>query len=173
MLWGRCSIKDMPPSPYTIQPAQEHQKDAILALYRTMLGGAADWDEHYPTMAHINDDMARGNLFVMTEGDELLAAISIDEDEAVASLPNWNPALEPAGELSRLCVRRDCQNRGLARVMMEYAFEELRSRGCKGVHLLIREGHTVALRSYAHLGYEAAGHCRLFEKDFACFERAL
>ncbi len=162
-----------PHAPYTIAPAQEHQKDAILALYRTMLGGLADWDENYPTMTHINADMERGNLFVMTAGEELLAAISIDEDEEAARLPNWNPELEPAGELSRLCVRQDYQNRGLARVMMEYAFERLRSRGCRGVHLLIREGHVVAMRSYSHLGYQPAGHCRLFGKDFACYERAL
>ncbi len=159
--------------PCTIQPAQEHQKNAILALYKTMLGGAADWDEHYPTMEHINDDMARGNLFVMTAGDDILAVISIDEDEEAARLPNWSPELEPAGELSRLCVRKDCQNRGIARMMMEYTFTELRSRGYKGVHLLIREGHTVAIRSYAHLGYRPAGHCHLFGKAFACFERPL
>ncbi len=158
---------------YTIQPAKEPQKEAILAMYRTMLGGLADWDEHYPTMAHINADMARGNLFVMTAGEEILAAISIDEDELVAALPNWDPALEPAGELSRLCVRADCQNRGYARVMMEYAFEQLRLRGCKGVHILIREGHAIAIRSYSHLGYREAGRCRVYEKDFLCFERPL
>ncbi len=163
----------MEESSYTIQPAQEHQKEAILALYKTMLGGLADWDEHYPTMAHINDDMARGNLFVMTEGEDILATISIDEDEAVAQLPNWNPELEPAGELSRLCVRKNCQNRGLARVMMEYAFDQLRGRGCKGVHILVREGHVVALRSYLRLGYVPAGSCRLYEKDFVCYERPL
>ncbi len=160
-------------TPCTIQPAQEHQKADILALYRTMLGGLADWDEHYPTMDHINDDMARGNLFVMTEGDDLLATISIDEDEAVAQLPNWDPELEPAGELSRICVRQDYQNRGIARRMMEYAFEQLRRRGCKGVHILIREGHKIAIRSYSQLGYQPVGHCRLFEKDFLCYERAL
>ncbi len=166
-------MEDMTTLPYTIQLAEAPQKEAILALYRGMLGGAADWDEQYPSMEHINADMARGNLFVMTAGGEILAAISIDEDEAVAQLPNWNPELEPAGELSRLCVRQEYQNRGLARVMMEYAFEQLRSRGCKGVHILIREGHAVAVRSYAHLGYSPAGHCRLFGKDFSCYERGL
>ncbi len=158
---------------YKIQPAQEYQKNEILALYKTMLGGLADWDEHYPSMDNIDFDMERGNLFVMMEGDDILAAISIDEDEEVAKLPNWSEELEPAGELSRLCVRQDLQNQGLARVMMEYAFEELRSRGYKGVHILVRRGHKIALRSYLHLGYMAAGNCRLFEKDFVCFERAL
>ncbi len=170
---GVVPIEDMQEATYTIAPAQEQQKETILALYRTMLGGAADWDEHYPTMEHILADMARGNLFVMTVGEEIVATLSIDEDEEVAQLPNWNPALEPAGELSRICVRQDCRNRGYARLMMEYAFEQLRARGCKGVHILVREGHVVALRSYAHLGYEPAGRCHLYGKDFACFERAL
>ena len=172
-LWGRFPMRTMDQAPYRIGPAQEGQQDAILALYRSMLGGAADWDAHYPTMEHIVADMARGNLFAMTEGDTLIAVISIDEDAEVACLPNWDPALEPAGELSRLAVRQDCRNRGLARVMMEHAFAELRRRGCKGVHILIREGHVVAQRSYAHLGYRPAGRCRLFGKDFTCHERPL
>ncbi len=163
----------MESTPHVIQPAQPEQKNAILALYRSMLGGAADWDEQYPTMEHIEADMARGNLFVMTAGEDVLAAISIDEDEEAARLPNWSPGLEPAGELSRLAVRQDCQNRGLARQMMEYAFAQLRNRGCKGVHILIRKGHVVAQRSYAHLGYCPVGECTLFGKDFDCFERPL
>ncbi len=157
----------------TISPAQPQQKDTILALYRSMLGGAADWDEHYPTMAHIEADMARGNLFVMQEGGDIIATISIDEDAEVDALPNWNPELAPAGELSRLCVRQDCRNRGIARQMMEHAFAELRRRGCKGVHILVREGHVVALRSYARLGYRPAGVCCLYGKDFSCWERPL
>ncbi len=158
---------------YRIQTAQEAQKQEILALYQTMLGGAADWSEYYPGMDNIEFDMARGNLFVMMEGEDIIAAISIDEDEEVKVLPNWSKELEPAGELSRLCVRRDKQNQGIARMMMAYAFEQLKSRGCRGVHILVREGHEVALQSYSHLGYQPAGKCRLFEKDFLCFERAL
>ncbi len=158
---------------YEIQTAKEYQKEEILALYRTMLGGLADWNEYYPSMENIEYDMARENLFVMMDGDDVIAAISIDEDDEVKELPNWSKELEPAGELSRLCVRKDRQNQGIARVMMEYAFEQLRNRGNKGVHILVREGHKIALQSYSHLGYQPAGTCKLFEKDFVCFERAL
>ncbi len=159
--------------PYPIFPAGEQHKGEILALYDAMRGGAADWDAHYPTMEHINADMALGNLFVMTDGDKVIATISIDADEETAVLRNWNPALEPAGELSRLCVHADYRNRGIARQMMLHAFGVLRSRGCRGVHILIREGHAVALRSYSHLGYQPAGSCNLFGKAFTCHERPL
>ncbi len=175
-LRGCCKKRAMnTPIACTIRPAQEHEKEAILALYDAMRGGAADWDAHYPTMVHIDEDMARGNLFVMTEGEgqRLIATISIDEDEVVAALPNWSPELEPAGELSRLCVREDCRNRGIAREMMAHAFAELRRRGCKGVHILIREGHIVATRSYMRLGYRPAGTCQLFGKSFDCYEMPL
>ncbi len=139
-----------------------------------MRGGAADWDEHYPTMSHIEADMALGNLFVMTAEDgDVIATISIDEDDVVAALPLWNPQLEPAGELSRLCVRQDYRNRGIARELMRHTFDELRRRGCKGVHILVREGHEVALRSYLRLGYRAAGSCSVYGKAFDCFEMPL
>ncbi len=156
---------------HNIQTAQAHQKEEILALYRTMLGGLADWNEYYPSMDNIEFDIERGNLFVMMDREDIIAAISIDEDDEVAQLKNWSRELEPAGELSRVCVRKDHQNQGIARVMMEYAFAQLRSRGCRGVHILVREKHKIALKSYSHLGYRPVGKCRLFEKEFLCFER--
>ncbi len=163
----------MKAEPYIIQKAKDNQKDEILSLYRTMLGGAADWDEEYPSMDTIEFDMERDNLFVMMEGETIIATISIDEDDEVKQLPNWSKELEPAGELSRLCVRQDKQNQGLARKMMTYAFEQLKERGCKGVHILVREGHVIALQSYSHMGYRQVGTCNLFDKTFGCYERVL
>ena len=77
----------------------------------------------------------------------------------------------PSGELSRLCVRKDMQGQGIAKTMMNYACDVLKSRGMKGVHILVREGHVVALSTYAKIGFETVGECDLFDKHFVCMER--
>ncbi|MCI7233257.1 MAG: GNAT family N-acetyltransferase [Oscillospiraceae bacterium] len=149
--------------------AAREDKEEILALYKTMLYGPADWNEHYPNEDTIDFDMSRNALYVMkNELDEIIAAISIDEDEEVDKLPCWS--IMPGGELSRLCVRKDMQNHGIAKEMMRYAFDVLKNEGKNGVHILVRTGHTKALSTYAKLGFKTVGECHLFDKDFICME---
>lgn len=149
--------------------AAREDKEEILALYKTMLYGPADWNEHYPNEDTIDFDMSRNALYVMkNELDEIIAAISIDEDEEVDKLPCWS--IMPGGELSRLCVRKDMQNHGIAKEMMRYAFDVLKNEGKNGVHILVRIGHTKALSTYAKLGFKTVGECHLFDKDFICME---
>ena len=102
---------------------------------------------------------------------EIVATISIDHDDAVEALTCWRDDLAPSGELSRLCVRKDMQGRGIAKTMMNYASDVLRSRGMKGVHILVREGHVVALGTYAKIGFQTVGECDLFDKHFICMEK--
>ena len=149
--------------------AAREDKEEILALYKTMLYGPADWNEHYPNEDTIDFDMSRNALYVMkNELDEIIAAISIDEYEEVDKLPCWS--IMPGGELSRLCVRKDMQNHGIAKEMMRYAFDVLKNEGKNGVHILVRTGHTKALSTYAKLGFKTVGECHLFDKDFICME---
>lgn len=86
--------------------ASPADKDKILALYRTMLYGPADWNENYPNEETIEFDMSRDALFVMkNDSDEVIAAISIDKDDEVDALSCWDKSLAPSGEFSRICVQ--------------------------------------------------------------------
>ena len=158
----------------TIKKAAEEDRNAILKLYRTRLSGPADWNEYYPNEDTREFDLSREALFVMkNDAGELIATISIDEDEEVDSLTVWNENIAPAGELARLCVREDMQNQGIAKEMMRYAFDALKEQGKKGVHILVRKGHAGAIACYTALGFQQVGECSLFEKEFICMEREL
>lgn len=154
--------------------AKREDGKEILALYRTMLYGPADWNEYYPTEDTIEFDISRDALYIMKNSEgEIIAAISVDEDENVDGLDCWHKELVPSAELSRLCVRKDMQNKGIAKEMMRFAFDMLRKEGKKSVHILVRCGHGAALSAYGALGFEIVGECRLFDKDFVCMEIAL
>lgn len=149
-------------------------KANILSLYQTMLYGPADWNENYPSEETIDFDLSRDALYVMKdEAGAILAAISIDEDEEVANLDCWSKETMPCRELARLGVREDVQNQGIAKEMMRYMFGVLKEQGNKGVHILVKTEHVVALAAYEKLGFQTVGSCRLFEKDFVCMERGL
>ena len=152
--------------------AKEKETEEILALYRTMLYGAADWNEYYPSEETIAFDLSRDALYVMkNESGEIVAAISIDQDEEVEQLDCWHKELKPVAEVSRLVVRKDMQNQGIAKKMMNHVFAILKAQGNKGVHILVKTGHEIAFASYEAIGFEKVGECRLFDKDFVCMEK--
>ncbi len=157
-----------------IEFANEKDKNEILALYKTMLFGPADWNENYPELDTIEFDLSRDALIkLVDDAGKIAAVISIDEDEEVDALPCWSRELRPFGELSRLCVRKDMQGRGLSKLMMRHGFDELKKRGMKGIHILVKTGHGKAIRCYSELGFKTVGECHLFEKDFICMEMRL
>ena len=154
-----------------IVTATRDDREEILALYKTMLYGPADWNEYYPNEDTIEFDLSRNALYVMKDDeDRIIAAISIDEDEDVKNLSCWSRELIPSAELARLCVRKDMQNQGIAKKMMRHVFEILKKEGNKGVHILVRTGHEAALSSYRAIGVRMVGECNLFDKDFVCME---
>lgn len=155
----------------SIFTAKPEEGKEILELYRSFLHGPADWNEYYPSEDTIEFDLSRNSLFVMKNGEgQIIAAISIDKDEAVEGLDCWDKELTPSAEISRVCVRKDMQNKGIAREMLEYVFEILRNQGKRSVHLLVKTGHKAALSLYGAAGFKTVGECRLFDKDFVCME---
>ena len=136
--------------------------------------GPADWNEYYPNEETIEFDLSRDALFVMkNDAGELIAAISIDEDEEVDSLIVWDENIAPAGELARLCVREDMQNQGIARQLLQHGMEELKKQGKRSVHFLVCKTNKKALRSYEKLHFDVVGESDLFDEDWWCYEKEL
>ena len=158
----------------TIENATEADKAEILALYKIQLGREfCPWNEHYPSEEEIDFDLSRDSLIVMRENGKIIAAISIDDDEAVKSLPYWSAALQPGGEVSRLAVLPEYQNQGIARKMINAAMEILRERGFKSIHFLVNSLNTKALKSYEKLNFTKVGELEIFDQPMWCYEKKL
>lgn len=150
-------------------------KAEILALYRSLVGTeCCAWTEGYPGEADVEGDLSRGDLFCLKDVEGRIAgAISIDNDQEVEGLPCWTKNLQPGGELSRLGVRAELQNQGLARELLSRGMEELKRRGYKSVHFLVCKTNTKAIRSYDKLSFQVVGECELFGESWWCYEKAL
>lgn len=158
---------------YEIRMATEADREQLLTLYKCQHGREyCPWEEDYPSNATIDVDLSKDNLFVMEKDGEIIAAISVDEDEEVDELPYWNKELYPEGELARLAVLPEHQNKGYARIMLQFGMDELKRRGCLGIHILVNKYNVKALRSYAVFGFAQVGECHMFGQDFLCYEKA-
>ena len=154
--------------------ATESDRTSILALYHAQIGREfCPWNEEYPSDEEISFDLSRDALFVLKEGGRIKAAISLEEDEDVDSLSCWSDDLKPAGSIARVVVLPDEQNKGYGRIMLQYAMDELKRRGYRGVHFLVNKHNIKAIRSYAVFGFDVVGECQMFGQDFLCYEKAL
>lgn len=157
-----------------IMQASEEDTEEILQLYKSQLGREfCPWDEHYPGRDEIKYDLSRDSLFVMKQGGRIIAAITIDEDENVENLPCWSSERQPGAELSRLAVAVDCQNQGIARLMIIHAMGVLKERGCKSTHFLVNKYNVKALRSYEKLGLDRVGETFMYDQPFVCYEKEI
>ena len=159
---------------YEILHAREEDRTDVLHLYKVQLGREfCLWDDEYPGNDTIDFDLARDALFIMKSGGKTVACISVDDDEDVDALECRNNELAPGGELSRLAVLPEMQNKGIARIMLEYGMEELKRRGFRSVHFLVGRKNVKALKSYAHIGFHLAGECYMYGNDYLCYEKEL
>ncbi|MCR4740118.1 MAG: GNAT family N-acetyltransferase [Lachnospiraceae bacterium] len=154
--------------------ATEEDREELLSLYAMQRGReGCPWSDDYPSDETIDFDLSRDALFVMKKDGIITAAISIDEDEEVNRLECWDRSLSPLGELSRLAVLPEEQNKGLGRIMLRFGMDELKRLGYKGIHIIVNKYNTKALRSYAVFGFRTVGECHMYEQDFLCYEKEL
>lgn len=157
-----------------IETATANDKEEILKLYKAQIGREyCPWTEDYPDGETIEFDLGRDSLFVLKDGNRIVGAVSIDDDEEVAKLACWNQNLAPGGEFARIAVLPEYQNRGLARQMVRFVMEVLKKRGYKSIHFLVNRHNLKAIRSYAAFGFDVVGECHMFEQDFLCYEKEL
>ena len=157
-----------------LQPAIK-DKQEMLSLYRSMIGSqGCTWTMDYPNEEILDNDFKRQAIFVIkNEKNEIIGAISIDDDSQVDGLTCWSDSLKPAAELARLAIKDAYQNQGLARFMIQSVMKELKKRNYKSVRFLVSKTNVRALRSYAKLNFEKKGESNLYGENWWCYEKEL
>ena len=121
------------------------------------------WTEEYPTKEIIKNDILRGDSFVIVneKNNEIIAAISIDDDKLVEEQECWSKELKPAGELARLVIAEEYRGNGLAGNLIQ------------GVHYLVSPNNANALRAYKKMEFNDCGRIFLYDHEWICYERGI
>ena len=108
--------------------AKKEDMEIITSLYKAAIGSlGCTWNEHYPTREHTQADLERGDLYcIKTESGEIIGVIAIDDDKEVETLECWS---KNGAELSRLVVRENYQNQGIAGQLLKETMAVLKKRG--------------------------------------------
>ncbi|NLD87152.1 MAG: GNAT family N-acetyltransferase [Clostridiales bacterium] len=153
--------------------ANTGEREEILSLYRSVMGTKfCTWNEDYPSMEEIDNDIENNCLYVMTSEGRIIASISIVPERELDELQVWSER-EDAAELARLVVNRDCQGKGLAFRMLSEMEELLREKGTKTVHLLAAKQNIPAVKTYLKADYEIKGEVNIYGNSYFAMEKIL
>ena len=133
--------------------AKKEELPAVLELYHSVIGSKfCTWDDDYPGIENINEDYGNHSLFVLTEGQMIMGAVSIVPDNELEELDCWQYR-ENTAELARVVIRSELQGKGLSKRLVTEAETVLKQSGIKAVHLLAAVKNLPANKCYASCGY--------------------
>ncbi len=136
--------------------------------------GFGQWDEHYPTLALIEQDIAQKALFVVMSDAEVVACFALSTE----GIPQYEQVEWAAPHarycvIHRLCVRPDQQGRGIGRRAMAFVEEVARKRGFEAIRLEAFGENLSSLRVYEGCGYSARGEIEAWGMPFICYEKKI
>lgn len=161
----------------TFERARPGDAEAIERLFEAAkrigrTNGTSVWDENYPTREFIDEDIAHGDLWMLTEDGVLVATITIMEEDFENGLDaGWTDV--PSCVLSRLCVDPARQGQGIGAEVMRRVTEEAARQGYRATRHLTSVDNPAALRLYRKLGFRELRRVRFFGGDYIAFERLI
>ena len=139
--------------------------------------GIYQWNQHYPSRTAFQQDVSRGELYVLEKQDKIVGIVVIStlmdlEYEPIAWLtPNGNNVY-----IHRLGVHPQYQGQGLARQLMDFAESQARKAQMDSVRLDTFSQNKRNQKFYVNRGYKQLGNIyfpKQSEFPFYCYELVL
>jgi len=146
--------------------ATARETDELLAFYQHVADnmeekGLQQWHwGRYPSEEMIREDIEKGDLYYLREGELLAAAVvlMVGQEPAYDSL-TWTWGVRP-GIFHRLAVHPSLQGAGIGGIVLDDVMQYLRRAGCDCVRCDTSEKNHHAIHLYEKMGFRPCGLMR-------------
>jgi ribosomal protein S18 acetylase RimI-like enzyme len=138
--------------------------------------GIYQWNEYYPTLKVIQDDIENGSMHILKESDEVVGIITVNEEQDPEwSQVNWSTQKGKVLAIHRLAVNPKWQNRGIGVRLLDFAEAYAAKNMYTSIRLDSYSGNPGAIRLYEGHGYKRVGqvHFPGRELPFYCYDKIL
>ena len=157
-----------------IRKAKLEEAEEILKIYKSLIGyEGCLWDEYYPNIEIVNNDIKNETLYVALIDDEIVGAAQSGIDEELFNMEFFTKEKKNPRDLSRVAVKKEYQKQGIARKIIAYIEDELRKDGVDYMYLTVGKTNIKAYNLYKSIGYETKGEIVKFDIDWYCQEKKL
>ncbi len=157
-----------------VRKAKIEEAEEILKIYKSLIGyEGCLWDEYYPNIEIVNNDIKNETLYVALIGNEIVGAAQAGIDEELFNMEFFSKGKKNPRDLSRVAVKKEYQKQGIARKIIAYIEDELRKEGVDYMYLTVGKTNIKAYNLYKSIGYETKGEMVKFDIDWYCQEKKL
>ena len=152
--------------------AQQSDAEHVLSLYQSAKSGKfCVWNDSYPTIAEIQHDLETENLYVMTQGSQVIGAISVVPENELDGFDCWS--CKDGKEIARVVIDKAYQGYGLSFEMVQSVASILRRNGWKAIHLSVAKSNIPAYKTYIKAGFTVIGEAQMYGNDYYLMEKAI
>lgn len=157
-----------------IKKANKEDIEEIFKIYQSLIGtSGCTWSEDYPLLEDVQGDIKKNSTYIIVENDIIVAVASAGEDDEFKDIPVWNKNIKKFYDLHRVAVRKEFQNRGIAKILIKHIEEQVKNEGVDGIRFLASKTNPKALAVYNKLGYTVCGEIYMYDVDWWCYEKML
>ncbi len=156
---------------YIFRKAEKEDASAVYALYKSVIGEEfCVWNDAYPDMIEIEGDLDENDLFVLTEGEKIIGAISIVPEN---ELDGFDCFTSDGAEIARVVIAKEYRDRGLSYKMVGEMEKILLKRDYKSIHLSVAKSNIPAYKTYIKAGFKTVGEAEIYGGDYYLMEKQI
>ena len=154
------------------RPATQEDATQVLFLYEAAKGDElCVWNESYPTSLEVEQDLETNNLYVLTDGEKVIGAISIVPENELDGFDCW--ICKAGREIARVVIDKAYQGQGLSFKMVESIESILQEKGHTSIHLSVVKTNIPAYNTYIKAGFSIVGEAQMYGNDYYLMEKAI
>ena len=153
-----------------LEESQQIMKEVVADM---LDGGIDQWDEIYPSLEDLRNDILGETAFGYFEENRFGAYFVMNDvfSPEYESL-DWKVSGK-ALFIHRLSVKPSMQGRGIAKFCMSFAEAFARKNGYDAIRLDAFPKNRAAIRLYEHLNYSKIGSVMFRKGEFYCYEKSI
>lgn len=153
--------------------ANNDETQTIYEIYTSARNNTfSTWDDEYPSMANITNDIEKDNLFVLELNKKIIGTISIVDINELDDFDCWKYK-DNVCEFARVSIKKTHQSQGLAKYLVSFILDEIKRRGHKVVHISVAKNNKPALNTYIRLGFENMAETKLYGGTYYLMEKKI
>ena len=153
----------------------------IMIMYKSCVkgmiaNGIDQWDDTYPDIETINQDLEKQNYYVVEEKGEIIGGINIDQNQDKTYLDiDWEDKSDSFLVVHRLGVKEEFWNKKIGENLMLFTENLVAEKGLRSIRLDTYSGNPKAIKFYIRLGYRELGSINLKpnKNEYYCFEKII
>jgi ribosomal protein S18 acetylase RimI-like enzyme len=138
--------------------------------------GIFQWTVNYPNIEIITTDIKKGFLYLMENGNKIIGAINISEEQEDEYLKiDWEFNTGNILVIHRLVIDPEHQRKGYARKLMDFAENYAEINDYSSIRLDVYSQNERAIRFYKKRNYSIRGKVNFPERkySFYCMEKEI